>query len=341
MTAQAPLFLAEATFSFAYPLAFLLFLLLPVLAILRSRSGNQGAIQFSSLHILRRLGHRTRARAGGFRLSLWFLTFGLLITALARPQWVNRSEQITESGIELIIAIDVSRSMQVEDFTIDGARVNRLQAAKKVTRDFINGRTTDRIGLLAFAGRPYLASPLTLSKEWLQGTQGLGRVRIGLVEDGTAIGSAVAAAAKRLDRRPSKSKVVVLLTDGVNNAGQLNPVEAAKLAKTLGIRVYTIAVGTYGNYVVQTPIGPQRLTQEFDEKTLQEIARIAEGEYFRAQDTRSLEKIFSAIDLMEKTEIKRRTLVETEELFSGFAIGALLFGLLCAIGDETFWRRYP
>lgn len=333
--------IAETTFQLAYPLVLLLLLLLPLLAMLRSRSGNQGSVVFSSLHILRRLGPVAKGKMGGFRLAALFLFLTSLIFALTRPQWINKTEQISESGVELILAIDVSRSMQVEDFRIEGSRVNRLQAAKKVTREFIQARDNDRIGLLAFAGRPYLASPLTLSKSWLEGDQGLGRVRIGLVEDGTAIGSALAAASKRLDKRPSKSKIIVLLTDGVNNAGKLSPIEAAKLAKTLGVRVYTIAVGTYGDYVVQTPLGPQRLRQEFDEKTLQEIAEIANGEYFRAQDTSGLERIFSQIDEMEKTEITRRTLVESRELFHWFAIAGVVFGLITMTGDETFWRRYP
>ena len=332
---------AETTFQLAYPWALALLALIPLLALLKSRSGNQGAVLFSSLHILNRLGPIARGRAGGFRLASLFLSLICIILALTRPQWINRTELVAESGIELILAIDVSRSMQVEDFRIEGSRANRLQAAKKVTRDFIRGRTTDRIGILAFAGRPYLASPLTLSKAWLEGEQGLGRVQIGMVEDGTAIGSALAAAAKRLDKRPSKSKVIVLLTDGVNNAGKLSPLEAAKLAHTLGIRVYTIAVGTYGDYVVQTPAGPQRLTQEFEEETLKEIARIADGEYFRAQDTSGLEKIFGLIDEMEKTETKRQTRIEASELFQWFAIAGLCFCLLTLVGDDTFWRRFP
>ena len=332
---------AETTFQLAYPWALALLALIPLLALLKSRSGNQGAVLFSSLHILNRLGPIARGRAGGFRLVSLFLSLICLILALTRPQWINRTELVAESGIELILAIDVSRSMQVEDFRIEGSRANRLQAAKKVTRDFIRGRTTDRIGILAFAGRHYMASPLTLSKAWLEGEQGLGRVQIRMVEDGTAIGSALAAAAKRLDKRPSKSKVIVLLTDGVNNAGKLSPLEAAKLAHTLGIRVYTIAVGTYGDYVVQTPAGPQRLTQEFDEETLKEIARIADGEYFRAQDTSGLEKIFGLIDEMEKTETKRQTRIEASELFQWFAIAGLCFCLLTLVGDDTFWRRFP
>jgi len=333
--------LAETTFRLAQPWALALLLLIPLLAILKSRSGNEDAVVFSSLHILERLGPLARGKAGGFRLASLFLSLACLVLALTRPQWINKTEQVAESGVELILAIDVSRSMQVEDFKIEGSRANRLQAAKKVTRDFIQSRSNDRIGLLAFAGRPYLASPLTLSKTWLEGPQGLGRVQIGLVEDGTAIGSAIAAASKRLDKRPSKSKVIVLLTDGVNNAGRLSPIEAAKLAKTLGIRVHTIAVGTYGDYVVQTPVGPQRLRQEFDEETLKEIARIADGEYFRAQDTSGLERIFALIDEMEKTEIKRHTRIESEEWFHWLAIAGLGFGLLTMVGDETFWRRFP
>ena len=170
---------------------------------------------------------------------------------------------------------------------------------------------------------------------------GLERGKIGMGEDGTAIGAAIAAAARRLDKRDSKSKVLVLLTDGVNNAGKLSPIEAAKLAKTLGIRVYTIAVGTYGDYVIQTPVGPQRLRQEFDEKTLKEIADIAEGKYFRAQDTSGLERIFADIDEMDKTEVIRHTRIEADELFHWPAMAAVIFGLLTIVGEETFWRRYP
>ena len=333
--------LSETSFHLAHPWALLGLLAIPLLALLKARSGNEGAVVFSSLHILNRLGPVARGRAGGFRLASLFLALACVVAALSRPQWVNKTEEISESGVELILAIDVSRSMQVEDFTIEGRRANRLQAAKKVTRDFIQGRGSDRIGLLAFAGRPYLASPLTLSKNWLEGPMGLGRVQIGLVEDGTAIGSAIAAGSKRLDKRSSKSKVLVLLTDGVNNAGRLSPIEAAKLAKTLGVRVHTIAVGTYGDYVVQTPVGPQQLRQEFDEATLKEIANIAGGEYFRAQDTSGLERIFALIDEMEKTEVKRRTRVESQEWFHWFALAGVGFGLLTMVGDETFWRRFP
>lgn len=331
--------IAEISWRFVNPWALLLLLLIPVIAVMKGRRGPQPAVVFSSLHILRRMGSLARSRAGALRLALLYLSIALLALALARPQKIRSTEKINESGIELLIAIDVSRSMQVTDFRIGGRQATRLQAAKKVTRDFIRGRQTDRIGVIAFAGRPYLVAPITLDHEWIEDS--LERVRIGLVEDGTAIGSAIGAAARRLEKRPAKSKVVVLLTDGVNNAGSLTPVTAAKLAKTLGIKIYTIAVGTYGNYTVQTPVGPQHLQQEFDEETLKEIAAIADGEYFRAQDTSGLERIFGLIDKLEKTETKKHVTVHAKELFAWFAIPALVFGLLSLIGGETFWRRLP
>jgi Ca-activated chloride channel family protein len=331
----------SSTFHLACPAALLLLLLLPLLALLRSRSGREGAVVFSSLRILDQLGPASKGRAGGFRAPLLFLALACVIVALSRPQWLERTETVSESGIEMILAIDVSRSMLAEDFQIGGTRVNRLQVAKKVAREFIEARESDRIGIVAFAGRPYLASPLTLSKEWLLGEQGLGRVQIGLVEDGTAIGSALAASAKRLEKRSAASKVIVLLTDGVNNAGKISPIEAARLAHTLGIRIYTVAVGTYGEYTVQTPIGPQRLRDEIDEAVLQEIADLAGGRFFRATDTQALERIFAEIDRLEKTEIQRRLFVEIDEHFHWFAMAGAFFALLCLVGDETFWRRFP
>lgn len=331
--------LADLNLGLLHPWLLLLWLLIPVLAVLKGRRGPTASVKFSSLHILNRLGPAVRSRAGGLRGSLLYLTFFLLIFALARPQQVRSTVNRTESGVEMIVAIDVSLSMQVEDFLIAGRRVNRLLAAKKVTRDFIRGRTSDRIGLIAFAGQPYLVSPLTLDHQWIESN--MNQVQIGSVEDGTAIGSAVGAAARRLDKRDSKSKVIVLLTDGANNSGSLQPETAAKIAKTLGVRVYTIAVGTHGEHVIPTRYGPQTLTQEYDEETLQAIAEISDGAYFRAQDTDSLEKIFAQIDKLEKTELTTLVTRDVKELFPWFALAALVFGLLSMIADETFSRRLP
>lgn len=327
------------SFRFAHPWWLLLAVILPVFLIWKGRPGPQAAVVFSSLHILKRMGPLRKSRPGHLRFALFLLTFLCGVIALARPQVINTRITTSESGIELILTLDVSRSMLAEDFFIGNRKVTRLTAAKKVTRDFISGRTTDRIGVVAFAGRPFLVSPITLDHSWIEDS--LDRVQIGLVEDGTAIGSALAAAARRLDTRPSKSKVIVLLTDGANNAGNIKPETAAKLAATLGIRIHTIAVGTYGDFVVPTPAGPQRLTQEFDEATLKKIAEIGNGEFFHAQDTNSLERIFRLIDEMEKTEVKRQTHVTARELFHWPAMLALLFGLISLIGEETFWRRVP
>lgn len=327
------------TFRFAHPWVLALAGLLLVFLIWKGRPGPQAAVVFSSLHLLRRMGPVRKSRIGHLRTALFFLTYLCGVLALARPQVVNTRVTTSESGIELLLALDVSRSMLADDFFIGSTKVSRLVAAKKVTREFVAGRTTDRIGVVAFAGRPFLVSPITLDHEWIQ--ESLNRVQIGLVEDGTAIGSAIAASARRLDTRPSKSKVIVLLTDGANNAGNIQPETAAKLAATLGIRIHTVAVGTYGDIVVPTPMGMQRLTQEFDEATLQNIARIGKGEFFHAQDTNSLERIFRLIDEMEKTEVSRQTHVTARELFHWPAMAALLFGLLSLIGEETFWRRVP
>ncbi|MFV1994136.1 MAG: VWA domain-containing protein [Verrucomicrobiales bacterium] len=323
----------------ASPWYLLLLLLLPLVAWLRARRGLHAAVAFSSLHILRDLGSRVRSRPRGLQLSWILLPLLLSVLAMARPQLATVYETIKESGVEMIVAIDISRSMLVEDFTIGGARVTRLQAAKKVTREFIEGRETDRIGMVAFAGRPYLASPITLDHNWL--IESMDRVRIGLVEDGTAIGSAIAASARRLDNRKAESKVIVLLTDGANNSGNLTPSTAAQLAKTLGIKVYTIAVGTHGQHRIPMPRGTAVIRQEFDEETLKTIAEISDGEYFRAQDTSSLERIFRIIDELEKSEISRRTTVETEELYPWLLGSAFFSSLFLFVARDTFARKLP
>lgn len=324
---------------FADPWWFLLLLLVPVIALLRGREGARAAVTFSSLHLVKTLGSPVRSRPRAWRNTWIFLPLTLTVTAMARPQLATIFEEIKESGIEMIVAIDVSRSMLIDDFNIGGTRVNRLQAAKKVTREFIEGRPNDRIGIVAFAGRPYLASPITLDHEWL--IDSMDRVIVGLVEDGTAIGSAIAAGSRRLDRRESVSKIIVLLTDGASNSGNLTPRTAAQLAKTLGIKIYAIAVGTYGQHPIPMPQGNVVVRQEFDEETLKDIAKITDGEYYRAQDTSNLERIFGIIDQLEKTEISRRTTVETQDLYSWFLAAAFLLSLFLFIGRDTFARRLP
>src|SRR4051812_19666194 len=232
-------------FGWANPWMLLLLLLVPLLLLLRSRRRLAPAVRFSSVEGLRTLGRPRRAAHGAFWPALLILGIIAGILALARPQLASVTSKINPSGIDILIALDVSRSMLAEDIHIGHDQANRLEAVKKVTEDFINARPSDRIGMIAFAGQPYLVSPLTLNHDWL--LQNLARVRIGLVADGTAIGSALASAANRLkERKESKSKIVLLLTDGENNAGLIAPNTAAEAAHTLGIRIYTVGVGSRG-----------------------------------------------------------------------------------------------
>lgn len=331
------------TFAFAYPWLLLLLLVLPVLAILQGARGAAPAVVFSSLAPLRELGEARRAKAGGWRSSLLLVALAPLIVGLARPQQGRTISHVEASGIDIMLALDVSRSMLAEDFTIGNQRVNRVEAVKKVTEQFIEGRPNDRIGIIAFAGRPYLVSPLTLDHDWL--LQNLERVKIGLVEDGTAIGSAIASAANRLKDRESKSRIVVLLTDGDNNAGKVPPATAAEAAKALGIKVYTIAAGTRGLARMPVVMFGQKVYQNVrvtvDEEALTQIAKLTDAQFYRATDSKSLAQIFAQIDKLEKSTMTLSQYKQVRELFPWFlSAGAALLGLNLLL-EQTAWRRLP
>lgn len=307
---------------------------------LRGRQGGHPAIEFSSPFLLKRMTSNVKSRVGGFAFPIMFTLILLIaLVSLMRPQMERRYETRKESGIEMIVALDVSRSMLVEDMFLAGEQVNRQTAAKSVIRDFIRKRPMDRIGLVAFAGKPYLASPITLDHNWLR--MRLDGVRIGIVEDGTAIGSAIASSARRLDKRESKSKVVVLLTDGANNAGNLQPKMAAELAHTLGVRIYTIAVGTPGEHTIPTTEGPIQLNQEFDQDTLKAIAEAADGQHFVAEDTGNLKNIFDHIDSLERTEREARVRVEPKDWFTLLLLTAVILMVIRMVAAETFMKRAP
>lgn len=328
-------------FRLAAPWWLLLLLLIPLLAMLRGRPGKPPAVTFSSLHLLRQLAPASRAIPGQLLPSLVYLCLGCCAVALARPQHVSTHEQVRASGIEIILALDVSLSMGIEDFEIGGKQVNRLAAARKVTRQFIEGRRNDRIGLVAFAGRPYVPCPLTLDHQWLQ--ESLDRIELGIIEQGTAIGSAIGTATARLDQRESRSKIVVLLTDGASNSGNLTPQDAARIARTLGIKVYTIAVGTPGMHRIPLPDSNRYLQarQEFDLATLEDVARISEGKSYLAEDTNALEAIFSTIDQLEKTEVFRRTIIEARDLYHWFLWPAAGIALLSVVLRQSLLRTAP
>lgn len=330
--------------TFAHPWLLLLLLAIPLLAYFRGNLGKSASLIFSSTALIRALGQSRESKAGYFLTSLIFLSLAAFILALARPQLGRTLTHVEASGIDIMMVLDVSKSMLAEDFSIGGKRANRLDAVKKVTEEFIEGRPNDRIGIVAFAGRPYLVSPLTLDHDWL--LQNLERIRIGLVEDGTAIGSALGTAASRLKDRDAKSKIIVLLTDGDNNAGKVTPATAAEATAALGIKAYTIGAGTRGAapYPFIDPFGRvfyRRVQVQIDEQTLQQIADLTSAKYYRATDTASLEKIYGEIDKLEKSTVELTQYKQFRDLFPWFlGAGAGLLSLQMVL-SQTIWRRIP
>jgi Ca-activated chloride channel family protein len=334
-----------ARFGFAQPLWLGLLILPLLLGLLRGREGGAVAVLYSSTAIFQRIGQPRTARAGAFAGWLLAAALALGIVALARPQISDSITHIEASGIDIMIALDVSGSMDTEDFTLGNHRASRVDAIKEITERFIDARPNDRIGMLAFAGRPYLVSPLTLDHGWL--IQNLDRVHIGLVEDGTAIGSAIASAANRLKNRDAKSRVIVLLSDGDNNAGRINPNTAAEAARVLGLKVYTIGVGTNG--FAPFPVGKdftgatqyETIKVEFDAKTLSDVAQIAGGRFFRADSSAALQDIYAQIDSLQKTTVAVNKYREYRDLFP-YAVAAALACLAAQLTfSQTLWRRLP
>jgi len=338
---------------FAHPWFLLGLVAVPLLAWMRGDQGGAPAVEFSSTSILQSLGRVAESRAGNFLTGLYFLGLASLIVALARPLGGKTTTEAQASGIDIMILLDVSGSMLTEDYIMDGQRTNRLEAVTSVTKKFIEGRLNDRIGLIAFASRPYLVSPLTLDHDWL--LQNLDRVHIGQVEDGTAIGSAIAAGLNRLKDPASKSKVLILLTDGVNNCGKVTPETAAEASKALGIRLYAIGAGTNGiapvpvfNENTETPRldpdgKPMYMDEpvQFNETQLKKVAQIAGGHCYRAADTKSMEDIFSEIDMLEKSTVRFKKTQEYTDLYPWFLTAGLALVSLEMVLAQTVWRRLP
>ncbi len=322
------------SFGFSHALWFLLVPAVLLLLMLRRGLGAQSAISFPNLSILFSLGQRVRQSASCLSLPFTFLSLLFCVIAIARPVWRTESFNRKASGIDIVIALDVSLSMDINDFIDQGQQVRRIDVAKMVVDDFIGRRPDDRMGLIAFAGRPRDASPITLDHKWLRSAldkvQLNDRRNLGTVkEQGTAIGSAISAASTRLDARDSKSKIIVLITDGASNSGKISPIEAAKLASDLDIKIYTIAIGTTEGRVDP---GIMRFPyQEFDLPTLREIANLTGGEHYWAQDLDSLWRTFSTIDELEKSEAKSLIVINERELFIWPLGTALLFALLAGL----------
>jgi Ca-activated chloride channel family protein len=343
------------SFRFEQPWLLLLLLVPALFWIFGDRWKNPPVIRFSGARIFADGKSFQYSWTKMVQNSLYYFGCVFLILALARPQFGIASSRSRTNGIDIMLLLDVSLSMLSEDFSIGSQRASRLEVVKQVTEKFIDGRPDDRIGVIAFSGRPYLISPLTLDHKWLK--ENLARLTIrrlgdqtalgsSLVEDGTAIGSALATGANRLRDKRSKSKVIVLLTDGDNNAGNIPPLTAAEAAAAIGIKIYTIGTGTNG--LVPFPhsdgFGNTYYSEEympFKEDTCREIARIGGGVFFRATDTKTMRDIFDQIDKLERTGAEVQQYQNYDDLFpwllaAGFVSLATTFTL-----REAAWSVIP
>lgn len=325
---------------FANPESFYLLLLIPVAIVWYWYRGSKSypAIQISDHSIFPGRKNRWKEYLLYFTWLLRLLVWAMLVVALARPQSTSSRQDVSIEGIDIVMAMDISTSMLAEDF-----RPNRLEAAKDVAKDFINGRSTDRIGLVVFSGESFTQCPLTTDHGVLLTL--IDEVKSGMIEDGTAIGDGLGTAVNRLKESQAISKVIILLTDGENNRGFIDPLSAAEIAKVYNLRVYTIGIGTIGTapYPFDTPFGIQyqQVEVRIDEELLGQIADMTGGKYFRATNKSKLEDIYKEIDQLEKSKIDVTEFRKKNEEFLPFALGALMILLLDIVLSTTILRRYP
>ncbi len=330
---------------FAHPYLLLLLLLLPLLAWLKGRRGSSPAFVYSSVKLVAGLTGAKRSRAGAILAALRWLSLVLLIVALAQPRLTKSTTQVKASGVDIVVAMDLSGSMVSEDFVVKNERVNRFNMARAVLKGFIDQRPSDRIGLVLFASQAYIATPLTLDHDFLH--ENLDRLEIGAIEqNSTAIGDGLGTAVNRLRDLKSKSKIVILMTDGQNNAGKLEPLLAAEAAASLKVKVYTIGVGSRG----QAPMPGrdmfgrkvyQMMAVDIDEDTLQKIADKTGGKYYRADNAERFKQIYAEIDKLEKTEASINKYTEYKELFPWVLAAGLLILLVEILLSQTLLRRLP
>ena len=329
-------------FQFEDPWLLLFMLMLPYI-FFKGKRKQQATVNYSSIGTLQSIRTAQVDFFSALPLILRIFSVMLLILALARPQEGHKSQEILSVGVDIMLALDTSGSMQALDFIKNEKRDTRLAMVKDVVSKFIENRPNDRIGMVVFGSEAYTQCPLTLDQGILQSF--LSKLDIGMAGDSTAIGSAVGIAVKRLKDLESDSKVIILLTDGRNNAGSLPPVQAAQTAKAFGIKIHTIGVGTHGKapFLVNSIFGQRYVYQEvdIDENTLKEISNLTGGQYFRATDLESLKSIYKQIDQMEKSEVKVLDHSEYTELFHYFLIPGILLLLSEIILSNTVLRRIP
>lgn len=344
------------TFEFESPQLLWLLLALPILALLRGARAGRASVLFSSVAIAKTAAKKSRGSPGKWLFFLRLLCLALLIVAIARPRLGSGYSEREESGIDIVLALDVSGSMAALDFTKDYANpITRLDAVKEVVADFVKKRPNDRIGVYVFGANTFLLSPITLSHDWL--TQNLERVQLGIVDGSrTAIGMAIANGANKLkELKNSKSKVIILLTDGENNSGKISPLAAAEAAASLDIKIYTIMAGKSGiipfaqvddnGALIRDrrgrPMFAGNVQSYADDAELKKIAEITHGKFYRAENLRELNEIYSNIDKLEKTSVKLRQFTSYTELFYIFAAAALAVLALEQILANTKYRRIP
>ena len=329
-------------FQFQDPWLFILLSLIPFI-IYRAYTHRPATLHYSSLDALKTLRRKRTEWLAAIPLILRCLAIALLVAALARPQEGRKSTEILSAGVDILLAIDTSGSMRAMDFEKNTRPVNRLSVVKDVVSEFIDSREFDRMGMVVFGNEAFTQCPLTLDHDILHSF--LNKLQIGVAGDSTAIGSAIGISVKRLKDLESKSKVIILLTDGRNNTGNITPFQAADIAKTYGIKIYTVGVGTKGQapFPMSTPFGQKMLLQRvaIDEDSLKKIAEQTGGQYFRATDSDSLKQIYAQIDSLEKSEVKWIDHSEYRELFPLFPIPALFLILTEMVLTQTRLRRVP
>lgn len=342
-------------FQFDDPAFFFLLLLIPILAWWAGRMGPEAAVRFSSTALVKAISRKRHSRPGALLFGLRLLALAALITALARPQIGRMNDSTEAEGIDIVVTLDLSGSMRALDLSTREDMVTRLDAAKRVVDSFIDQRQFDRIGLVAFAANAYVVSPLTLNHDWLK--RNLDRLELGEIDGGgTAIGTALGASVNRLRDHDARSRIVILLTDGENNVGSLSPIAAAEVAKTLGVKVYTIATGKKGRVPIPETDRSGRIVRNsegvpvyrgrsdmsnYDEAELTEIAELTGGRFFSATEDGDLERIYDEIDELETTKIELRSYATFTELFIWPASLGLLLLALEQLLRNTRYRRLP
>jgi len=330
--------LSDVTFKYPFVLYFLAIVPLMLFWYWKKNRKISPSISFSVLKIFDGIKPTLREKLVHVPVILRAVALTLFIIALARPQTFSTGENVYTEGIDVAILLDISGSMLAEDF-----EPNRLDAAKDVIDEFIGGRTSDKIGLVVFASQSFTQCPLTIDYSVLRNL--LSEIKSGMIEDGTAIGLAIANGVNRLKDSKAKSRIIILLTDGVNNSGEIDPITAAKIAEKFGIRIYTVGVGTKGQapYPFQTPFGIryQMVPVEIDEAVLQQVADITGGNYFRATNNEKLKEIYKKIDEMEKTRVEITSYRNASELFYSWAGFGLMFLILELGLVRSYLRKLP